>query len=135
MRDDQVFDAVNYVSKKRRERESLTNPINETVPTPTSRRSEDSASTNPLTAVSHSQAALQDVTSHLTTIAAPQSTPSLPSSTSNQQQECILCCDEQATIMVIPCGHLAYCVHCSPRLKLCAICREPIRATLITRFV
>ena len=134
MRVEQVFDAEKFVSKKKLEREPLRIPVNETVQTPSSRRVEDSASTRPLTAVSHSLAALPEI-SHLTTICSPRPTPSIPSSISNIEQECILCYDEQATIMLIPCGHLAYCVHCSPRLKLCAICHLPIRATLLTRFV
>ena len=134
MRDEQVFDAENFVSKKKLEREPLTIQVNETVQTPASGRVEDSASTRPPTAMSHSLAALHE-TSHLTTICSPRATPSIPSSISNIQQECILCYDEQATIMLIPCGHLAYCVHCSPELRLCAICRLPIRATLLTRFV
>jgi hypothetical protein len=41
--------------------------------------------------------------------------------------ECTVCFDSKKTQVVIPCGHYALCIKCVTRVKLCPICREPIR--------
>ena len=47
---------------------------------------------------------------------------------------CKICMDEEACIVFIPCGHLMSCVNCSPAMKRCAICREPVKTTIRTYF-
>lgn len=42
--------------------------------------------------------------------------------------ECLVCSDLKRDILFKPCGHVACCSVCSPRVKKCLLCREPIMA-------
>nr|CAD7413656.1 unnamed protein product [Timema poppensis] len=40
--------------------------------------------------------------------------------------ECLVCSDLKRDTLFKPCGHVACCSVCSPRVKKCLICREPV---------
>ncbi|XP_063237015.1 E3 ubiquitin-protein ligase MIB1 isoform X2 [Bacillus rossius redtenbacheri] len=40
--------------------------------------------------------------------------------------ECLVCSDLKRDTLFKPCGHVACCSACSPRVKKCLICREPV---------
>ena len=39
---------------------------------------------------------------------------------------CIICMDEEACMLFMPCCHLATCVQCAPELQVCCVCRARI---------
>jgi len=39
-----------------------------------------------------------------------------------RQRQCKRCCTETATVVCIPCGHLAICKNCSPKITRCPVC-------------
>ncbi|XP_011298332.1 apoptosis 2 inhibitor [Fopius arisanus] len=45
---------------------------------------------------------------------------------------CKICMDREVSVVFLPCGHLATCVHCAPSLADCPMCRQEIRATVRT---
>ncbi|XP_034949209.1 baculoviral IAP repeat-containing protein 7 [Chelonus insularis] len=45
---------------------------------------------------------------------------------------CKICMDREVSVVFLPCGHLATCVHCAPSLRDCPMCRQEIRATVRT---
>ncbi|XP_043279999.1 death-associated inhibitor of apoptosis 2-like [Venturia canescens] len=45
---------------------------------------------------------------------------------------CKVCMDREVSVVFLPCGHLATCVHCAPSLTHCPMCRQEIRATVRT---
>ena len=51
-------------------------------------------------------------------------------------QDCILCVNNRANIMLEPCQHSGFCEECTLRLDSCPICRADIqrRSTLLTQF-
>jgi hypothetical protein len=40
--------------------------------------------------------------------------------------ECLVCSDLKRDTLFKPCGHVACCSVCSPRVKKCLVCREPV---------
>ena len=40
--------------------------------------------------------------------------------------ECLVCSDLKRDVLFKPCGHVACCSVCSPRVKKCLVCREPV---------
>ncbi|XP_063981768.1 baculoviral IAP repeat-containing protein 7 [Diachasmimorpha longicaudata] len=45
---------------------------------------------------------------------------------------CKICMDREVSVVFLPCGHLATCIHCAPSLADCPMCRQEIRATVRT---
>ena len=46
-------------------------------------------------------------------------------------KSCVVCLDEEANIVFIPCGHLCTCISCSSRLgNLCPICRSNFTSSI-----
>ncbi len=43
------------------------------------------------------------------------------------EQDCILCVDDRATIKLKPCQHTGFCERCAIKLDICPICRSDIR--------
>ncbi|CAF2985407.1 unnamed protein product [Rotaria sp. Silwood2] len=43
------------------------------------------------------------------------------------EQDCILCVDDQANIMLKPCQHTGFCEQCAFKLDLCPICRSEVQ--------
>ena len=43
------------------------------------------------------------------------------------EQDCILCVDDRANIMLKPCQHTGFCEQCSWKLDICPICRTDIQ--------
>lgn len=44
--------------------------------------------------------------------------------------ECLVCSDFKRDVLFNPCGHIACCNVCSPRVKKCLICREPVQSSV-----
>uniref|UniRef100_A0A4W4ERH3 E3 ubiquitin-protein ligase MIB1 n=1 Tax=Electrophorus electricus TaxID=8005 RepID=A0A4W4ERH3_ELEEL len=53
--------------------------------------------------------------------------PSL-SSASEALEECMVCSDMKRDTLFGPCGHIATCSLCSPRVKKCLICKEQVQS-------
>lgn len=49
--------------------------------------------------------------------------PAAPSATID---ECLVCSDGKREMLFSPCGHVACCNACAPRVKKCLICRENV---------
>ncbi len=51
-----------------------------------------------------------------------------PSLSSNHEtlEECMVCSDMKRDTLLGPCGHIATCSLCSPRVKKCLICKEQV---------
>ncbi|XP_034232548.1 inhibitor of apoptosis protein-like [Thrips palmi] len=43
---------------------------------------------------------------------------------------CKICLTEEIGVVFLPCGHLVSCVRCAASLTTCAVCREPVVATV-----
>lgn len=43
-----------------------------------------------------------------------------------RMKECVICMDEDKSVVLFPCSHLALCVGCSNFFDACPICREKI---------
>lgn len=43
-------------------------------------------------------------------------------------EECMVCSDMKRDTLFGPCGHIATCSLCSPRVKKCLMCKEPVQA-------
>lgn len=59
--------------------------------------------------------------------------PSKSSSTTKQVDDaraCKICFTEEIGVVFLPCGHLVSCVSCASSLTTCAVCREPLVATV-----
>ena len=41
-------------------------------------------------------------------------------------EECMVCSDMKRDTLFGPCGHIATCSICSPRVKKCLMCKEPV---------
>lgn len=39
-------------------------------------------------------------------------------------QECFICCDRDANLVYVPCGHLASCENCGRQVSSCPICKQ-----------
>ncbi|EDO44606.1 predicted protein [Nematostella vectensis] len=42
--------------------------------------------------------------------------------------ECMVCSDNKRDTLFGPCGHVATCSLCSPRVKKCLMCKEPVQS-------
>lgn len=53
-----------------------------------------------------------------------------PSLNSNSEtlEECMVCSDMKRDTLFGPCGHIATCSLCSPRVKKCLICKEQVQS-------
>lgn len=53
-----------------------------------------------------------------------------PSLSSNHEtlEECMVCSDMKRDTLFGPCGHIATCSLCSPRVKKCLICKEQVQS-------
>lgn len=53
-----------------------------------------------------------------------------PSLSSNNEtlEECMVCSDMKRDTLFGPCGHIATCSLCSPRVKKCLICKEQVQS-------
>ena len=49
-----------------------------------------------------------------------------PVSSSATIDECLVCSDGKREVLFGPCGHVACCNACAPRVKKCLICRENV---------
>lgn len=59
-----------------------------------------------------------------------------PSLNSNIEslEECMVCSDMKRDTLFGPCGHIATCSLCSPRVKKCLICKDQVQSrTKVTR--
>lgn len=43
-------------------------------------------------------------------------------------EECMVCSDTKRDTLFGPCGHIATCSICSPRVKKCLMCKEPVQS-------
>uniref|UniRef100_S4RMX7 RING-type domain-containing protein n=1 Tax=Petromyzon marinus TaxID=7757 RepID=S4RMX7_PETMA len=43
-------------------------------------------------------------------------------------EECMVCSDLKRDTLFGPCGHIATCSLCSPRVKKCLVCKEPVQS-------
>lgn len=43
---------------------------------------------------------------------------------------CKICYTEEMGVLFLPCGHLVACVKCALSLTTCAVCRQPVTATV-----
>ena len=51
-------------------------------------------------------------------------------------EECMVCSDMKRDTLFGPCGHIATCSLCSPRVKKCLMCKEQVQSrTKVFRFV
>lgn len=57
-------------------------------------------------------------------------TPSNTSPAADQDtlEECMVCSDMKRDTLFGPCGHIATCSLCSPRVKKCLMCKEPVQS-------
>ncbi|XP_034253677.1 death-associated inhibitor of apoptosis 1-like isoform X2 [Thrips palmi] len=65
-------------------------------------------------------------------IAPSTSAPSKSSATKqvDDARACKICFTEEIGVVFLPCGHLVSCVSCASSLTTCAVCREPLVATV-----
>ena len=64
-----------------------------------------------------------------------QSQPLQLSQTSQTEEKlCIICCDEPANMVLLPCGHLFSCQRCAHMLDECSICRKRITGRIHALF-
>ncbi|XP_070603723.1 E3 ubiquitin-protein ligase MIB1 isoform X3 [Erythrolamprus reginae] len=54
--------------------------------------------------------------------------PSMISNDSETLEECMVCSDMKRDTLFGPCGHIATCSLCSPRVKKCLICKEHVQS-------
>ncbi|XP_033740128.1 baculoviral IAP repeat-containing protein 7-like [Pecten maximus] len=51
-----------------------------------------------------------------------------------ERTTCKICLLNIVSIVFLPCGHLVSCAQCAPALKVCPICRGPMKATVRISF-
>ena len=49
-------------------------------------------------------------------------------------RECVVCMAKPPSHVLIPCGHLCMCGHCSVALEQCPICRVRVQSTMRVYF-
>ena len=52
----------------------------------------------------------------------------------NDENLCIICCDEERSLVFIPCGHLVSCGRCAVNFTTCPNCRSDITGSAKVRF-
>uniref|UniRef100_A0A8W8JIX3 RING-type domain-containing protein n=3 Tax=Magallana gigas TaxID=29159 RepID=A0A8W8JIX3_MAGGI len=45
---------------------------------------------------------------------------------------CKICMEKDASIAMLPCGHLCCCADCAPAMRKCPICRQFVKGTVRT---
>lgn len=58
------------------------------------------------------------------------SSTSPASSSSSDSRLCKICYTDEMGVVFLPCGHLVACVKCALSLTTCAVCRQPVTATV-----
>lgn len=60
----------------------------------------------------------------------PVSPPNAATIRNDQEtlEECMVCSDLKRDTLFGPCAHIATCSLCSPRVKKCLICKEPVQS-------
>ena len=61
----------------------------------------------------------------------PNMVPPNAAGISNDQEsleECMVCSDMKRDTLFGPCGHIATCSLCSPRVRKCLMCKEPVQS-------
>ncbi|CAG9763780.1 unnamed protein product [Ceutorhynchus assimilis] len=51
--------------------------------------------------------------------------------TTSTLDECLVCSDSKRDLLLQPCGHVACCSTCGPRVKKCLICRESVTGRVL----
>ena len=69
---------------------------------------------------------------YISHLAEPAQTPLQELRMLKRQRQCKRCCTETATVVCIPCGHLAICKNCSPEITRCPVCMIKISNKLPT---
>ena len=62
----------------------------------------------------------------------PPSTSTLPHASIQSVNQCVVCRDARADVVLIPCGHLVVCSACAAQLRMCPVCRVAIRGFVRT---
>ena len=52
----------------------------------------------------------------------------------NDENLCIICCDQERSLVFIPCGHLVSCGRCAVNFTTCPTCRSDITGSAKVRF-
>uniref|UniRef100_A0A1B6CU38 RING-type domain-containing protein n=1 Tax=Clastoptera arizonana TaxID=38151 RepID=A0A1B6CU38_9HEMI len=63
-------------------------------------------------------------------ISAPSVSTTISSGTLSDRNVCKICYTEEMSVVFLPCGHLVACVTCALSLTTCAVCRQPVTATV-----
>ena len=58
------------------------------------------------------------------------STSLAASSSPADSRLCKICYTDEMGVVFLPCGHLVACVKCALSLTTCAVCRQPVTATV-----
>ena len=45
---------------------------------------------------------------------------------------CKICMENEASVAMLPCGHLCCCTDCAPAMRKCPICRQFVKGTVRT---
>ena len=61
---------------------------------------------------------------------APPMAPEPPPEPKSQAAECVVCLENEATHIAVPCGHMCLCSGCTKGLALCPICRTALSQTM-----
>lgn len=56
----------------------------------------------------------------------PRISPKTSKRYSVDENVCVICRDEQKTVVLLPCRHLCLCFNCSGSIRTCPLCRKPI---------
>nr|XP_006814876.1 PREDICTED: E3 ubiquitin-protein ligase mib1-like [Saccoglossus kowalevskii] len=59
---------------------------------------------------------------------APNTATIHPHQVQEAYEECMVCSDMKRDTLFGPCGHIATCSLCSPRVKKCLLCKEPVQS-------
>ena len=64
----------------------------------------------------------------LTNPTSPASNAAVIRNDQESLEECMVCSDMKRDTLFGPCGHIATCSLCSPRVKKCLMCKEPVQS-------
>ncbi|XP_060070270.1 baculoviral IAP repeat-containing protein 3-like [Ylistrum balloti] len=67
-------------------------------------------------------------------ISVPKARLEQENATLKERTTCKICLQNPVAIVFLPCGHLVSCAQCAPALKVCPICRGPMKATVRISF-
>ncbi|KAK3098658.1 hypothetical protein FSP39_021663 [Pinctada imbricata] len=54
--------------------------------------------------------------------------------TLKERKLCKVCCEEDVSIVFLPCAHLVCCAQCAPAIQKCAVCRKLVKGTVRVSF-